>query len=321
MSFAATLQAHRLTLNRATTSMLQVNLGPLCDLACRHCHLEAGPARSSESMRAETAALVLACARRFPFASIDLTGGAPELWPLLPPTVAELAKLTPRLVVRTNLVALARPAAAPLLELYCRHRVVLVASLPALNAGQTDGQRGSGVWDASLAMLRRLNALGYGQPDSGLELDLAANPNGAFLPPGQAQAEQRFRQELARRHAIVFNRLFTFANVPLGRFRAWLEHSGNLTAYQMRLEERFNPATVGGLMCRSQLSVNWDGTLYDCDFHLAAGLPPPTGAHHIRDLHQLPAPGTPIALAEHCFACTAGAGFTCGGSIAAEETG
>jgi len=316
MTFQETLDRHALPLTRDVTTALQVNVGRLCDLACRHCHLEAGPDRQSDMMSAETANAVIACARRFPFASIDLTGGAPELLPQLPQLVAALAPLTPQLILRTNLVALGHPVSSGLPELYRSHRVTLVASLPANNRGQTEAQRGSGVWEESISRLQQLNALGYGHPDSGLELDLAANPTGAFLPVPQAQAEARFRTELQRRYGVVFNHLFTFANVPLGRYRTWLESSGNFADYSARLQESFNPSTLGGLMCRYQLSVDWNGWLYDCDFNLAAGLPQGGRRRHISELEALPASGTPIPVGEHCFACTAGAGFTCGGSIA-----
>jgi radical SAM/Cys-rich protein len=308
-SFSQTLDAHGLTLARGETVTLQVNVGLICDLACRHCHLAAGPARP-ELMSGETVAAVIACARRLPFASIDITGGAPELLPALPQLVSGLAPLTPRLIVRTNLVALARPESAGLLELYRQHRVTLVASLPATNAGQTEAQRGNGVWETSIAMLGELNGIGYGREGTGLELDLVANPAGAFLPPAQDQAERKFRSDLKRRHGITFNNLFTFANVPLGRFRDWLARSGNLDAYLDKLAGSFNPCTLPGLMCRSLISVDWDGYLYDCDFNLAAGLP--HGGHplHVNDLTELPPPGTPIPTGDHCFACTAGSGFT-----------
>jgi radical SAM/Cys-rich protein len=182
--------------------------------------------------------------------------------------------------------------------------------LPAANAAQTEAQRGGGVWEASIAMLQRLNGLGYGMAGSGLELDLVANPTGAFLPAPQGEAEKRFRRDLERRYAISFNHLYTFANVPLGRFRAWLERSGNLDAYLARLEGSFNPCTLPGLMCRSLLSVNWGGFIYDCDFNLAAGLHHGGQRTHIAQLSELPAEGTPIPVDDHCFACTAGSGFS-----------
>jgi radical SAM/Cys-rich protein len=164
-----------------------------------------------------------------------------------------------------------------------------------------------------------LNGIGYGVQGSGLELDLAANPAGAFLPAGQAQVERRFHQELQRRYDITFSNLYTFANVPLGRFRSWLEHSGNLAGYQQKLTESFNPCTLPGLMCRSLISVDWNGFLFDCDFNLAAGLFHGAQKLHISHLTALPVPGTQITLEDHCYSCTAGSGFTCGGSIATQD--
>ena len=316
MTFEETLHSHGLALTRNETNWLQVNVGLACDLACKHCHLEAGPDRN-EMMELETVNDIIACAERFRFDTIDITGGAPELLPHLPRLISGLAPLAGKLVVRTNLVALFQQETEALLELYRSNSVAIVASLPSFATSQTDGQRGSGVCEKSIAVLQHLNRLGYGAPGSGLELDLAVNPTGAFLPVGQEQAEQRFRQELQRRHGIGFNNLFTFANVPLGRFRRWLEQSGNLDGYLVKLKNSFNPCTLSGLMCCSLLSVNWDGYIFDCDFNLAAGLPQGGRRQHISTLQTLPRQGTPIAVGDHCFACTAGAGFTCGGSIAA----
>lgn len=307
--FRETLARHGLALARDLTTALQVNVGLACDLACRHCHLEAGPQRV-EAMPRPVMEAVVDCARRFRFASVDVTGGAPELVPGLDFLLRSLAPLTSRLMVRTNLVALNRGEGRALCELYRDLNVVLVASLPASNASQTEAQRGAGVWEESIAVLKRLNALGYGVPGSPLELDLVSNPSGAFLPPSQQQAEKKFRADLARRHGISFNDLYTFANVPLGRFRSFLERSGNLEGYLSQLAAGFNPCAVAGLMCRNQLSVDWEGRLYDCDFHLAQGLFHRGEERHISSLTELPPPGTPIPAADHCFACTVGAGFT-----------
>ncbi len=316
MTFNETLHQHGLQLTRDTTTTLQINIGRICDLTCRHCHQDAGPTRP-EQMSAETVAAVIATASRLNFATIDITGGAPELLPSLPALIRGVAPLTETLMVRTNLVALSKKANHALPELYRQHRVNLVASLPALSASQTDAQRGKGVWEASIAMLQSLNALGYGQEGSGLVLDLVSNPAGAFLPPGQNQAERRFRQELTRRFDISFNNLLTMTNVPLGRFRSWLETSGNLQEYLDKLAGNFNPATVPGLMCRSFIAVDWDGFLYDCDFNVVTGNHHGHRKLHIAELTELPQPGTPIPVGDYCYACTAGAGFTCGGSIAA----
>ncbi len=307
--FARTLEAQGLALVRAAALTLQVNVGLLCNLACRHCHLEAGPART-EVMSAQTMRQVVEHARRHRYAAIDVTGGAPELAPGIAGFMAELAPLADRVMFRTNLLALDREESQELLDVLVRNKVALVASLPSLSASQAESQRGAGVLDRSLAMLRRLNILGYGQEGSGLDLDLVSNPAGAFLPPAQAAAERRFKADLARRHGIAFNRLYVFANVPLGRYRRWLEASGNYAGYVQRLADAFNPCTLAGLMCRSLVSVGWDGRLYDCDFNQAEGLPMGGVPRHISDLDGPPAAGERIAVGDHCYACTAGAGFT-----------
>ena len=307
--FREVLMRHELQLNRNRTTALQVNVGLNCDLFCRHCHLEAGPDRD-EMMDRATMDAVIDCARRFHFTSIDVTGGAPELVPEVDHLVRSLAALTPRLVLRSNLVALNQGRGPGLCELYRDLKVVLVASLPATNASQTEAQRGAGVWEKSLAALKRLNALGYGVEGSSLELDLVSNPTGAFLPASQQQAEKKFRGDLMRKYGISFNALYTFANVPLGRFKTFLEHSGNLEGYMATLAGGFNPCTVAGLMCRTQLSIDWLGRLHDCDFNLAAGLLHGGQVTFVSALSELPAPGTPIPVGEHCYACTVGSGFT-----------
>ena len=186
-----------------------------------------------------------------------------------------------------------------------------MASFPSLNESQTDSVRGSGVWKKSIAALKLLNEAGYGQTGSGLELHLVSNPAGAFLPPSQAQAGKDLRKRLLTAHGIVFNEFYSFANVPLGRFKHWLEASGNLDNYVRKLASGFNPQTVEGLMCRSLVSVSWDGFLYDCDFHLANGVPlGGRKAVHVSEMANAPAPGSPVAVADYCYACTAGAGFT-----------
>lgn len=307
--FAERLARLGLELRRERTVSLQVNVGLRCDLSCGHCHLEAGP-RRSEVMERPVMDAVVALARRANFASIDITGGAPELVPDLEYLIRSLVPHTGRLVLRTNLVALAGERGEELARLYRELKVVLVASLPASNPKQTEAQRGTGVWEVSLAVLKRLNELGYGREGSALELDLVSNPAGAFLPAGQRGLERKFRDDLRRRYGVSFNALYSFANVPLGRFRSFLERSGNLEGYLATLEGAFNPASLAGLMCRSQLSVDWQGRLYDCDFNLAAGLPLLDGPRLVAELEALPAPGSRVAVGEHCYACTAGTGFT-----------
>lgn len=308
-AFAETLAGHGVVLARGRTLTLQVNVGRLCNLACRHCHLEAGPARP-EIMSRQTMAQVIACARRFSFAAIDITGGAPEMNPHLLELIEGLAPHAPRLILRSNLVAMQGERQEALLDLCRRQRLVIVASFPAINEAQAESQRGAGSFQASLAMLRRLNALGYGQSGTGLELNLVSNPTGAFMPGGQQALEARFRQVLRQKWAIEFNQLFSFANVPLGRFKHWLLAAGNYDDYMASLARSFNPEAVDGVMCRSLISVAWDGFLYDCDFNQALDLPMGGVRRHLTELARLPEAGALVAVSDHCYACTAGAGFT-----------
>lgn len=305
--FRQSLAHHGIELTRGQTTTLQVNVGLICNQACHHCHLEAGPDRR-EVMDARTMAAVVACADRFRFRVIDITGGAPELNPNLGELIERLSPLAPRLMLRSNLTALAGGNRDFLMDLCRDNGVVIVASLPSLNEAQAESQRGRSVFRKSIATLRRLSAMGYGR--SHLELDLVVNPTGAFLPPSQEQTARRFREVLERKWGITFNHLFAFANAPLGRFRHWLERSGNLETYMARLAAGFNPCAVPGLMCRTMISVSWDGFLFDCDFNLARALPLGGRRTHISELGDLPAPGAPIAVSDHCYTCTAGAGFT-----------
>jgi len=307
--FRLTLAKHGLTLDRQRTATLQINVGLLCNQRCRHCHFSAGPDRR-ESMRSETVNEVIAYARGSHFDAIDITGGAPELNPNLVTLIEKLSPLAPRIMLRSNLTALNGATRNHLVDLFKDHRVVVVASFPSTNESQADSQRGGGVFQESISTLKKLNAMGYGQDGSGLELDLVSNPTGAFLPSSQAQTETRFHQVLEQKRGISFNNLSNFANVPLGRFRQWLFQSGNLEKYIEKLASSFNPCAVEGLMCRTLVSVSWDGYLYDCDFNLARGLFMGGRKIHISEMSGPPEPGSPIAVADHCYTCTAGAGFT-----------
>ncbi|MBI4763787.1 MAG: arsenosugar biosynthesis radical SAM protein ArsS [Deltaproteobacteria bacterium] len=307
--FPQTLMKNKLSLERGKTTTLQINVGLLCNQSCHHCHLSAGPNRK-EIMDSETAEAVISYAQRGHFEVIDLTGGAPELNPNIFRLVEGLSPLTSRLLVRSNLTALKVTAGDILVDFYKRHGVVLIASFPTLLEGQTDSQRGSGIFKDSIEVLNKLNSLGYGQEGAGLELDLVTNPTGAFLPSSQSQAEKRFREVLQQKWGIVFNQLFSLANVPLGRFRQWLIQSGNLERYLEKLASYFNACALEGVMCKTLVSVSWDGTLYDCDFNLALGLHLGGKKIHVSEMPGPPKPGSPIAVADHCYACTAGMGFT-----------
>ncbi len=307
--FSVMLEQNGLELRRGQTRVLQINVGYLCNQSCRHCHLECGP-NCREIMDTRTMDEVVAFVRSSAFQAADITGGAPELNPGLPDLILKLAPLVPRLMLRSNLTAVAEERRDALLELCRDHRVVLIASFPAVNAAQLEAQRGKGVWEKSVTTLKKLNALGYGDPASGLEIHLVSNPTGAFLPTPQAQAEKRFRRDLSRKFGIVFNNLYTFANVPLGRFRHWLQESGNYQGYMQRLVTSFNPCAVDGLMCRTQVSVSWDGYLFDCDFNLADRMFLGGQETRVGQLDGPPPADSPIMVSDHCYACTAGSGFT-----------
>lgn len=307
--FARNLVRHGLGLVREDTQTLQVNVGLLCNQTCGHCHLNAGPGRK-EVMSRQTVDQVAAWAGRVSFQTIDVTGGAPEMNPEIEYIVATFSALAPKLIFRSNLSALNSGGRENLMNLLKSRQVTIVASFPSLNEAQADAQRGGGIFKASIAALETLNTLGYGHPETGLELNLVSNPTGAFPAPNQEQAEERFRRTLDRKWGIVFNHLFSFSNAPLGRFRRWLERSGNLAAYLKKLSDGFNPCAVEGVMCRTLVSVSWDGYLYDCDFNLARGLPMGRRRVHVTEMDGRPEPGSPIATGDHCYTCTFGAGFT-----------
>jgi len=308
-TFQAILEKHDLHLTREKTHTLQANTGLLCNQACKHCHLSAGPGKR-EIMNQDIVTDVLAYAQRVAFQVIDVTGGAPELNPYIRELIEGAAKAAPRVMFRSNLSALNDGHHDDLMDLLADRQVVIVASFPSLNELQTDAQRGGGIFEVSIDALKELNALGYGMTGSGLELNLVSNPAGAFLPPAQEQIETRFKDQLARKWGVHFNQLFSFANVPLGRFREWLIASGNFDTYMNKLKSAFNPCAVAGLMCRNIVSVSWDGYLFDCDFNLACGLHLGGGKVHVSEMEDMPEPGSTIAVADHCYTCTAGSGFT-----------
>ena len=308
-SFASLLAGRGLHLLRGEATVLQVNMGLVCNQACRHCHLEAGPDRE-ELMDLETINAVVAFAGRNRFRVIDITGGAPELNPNLSVMLEKCADLAPRVILRSNLTAMEEGERKSLIDICSRRQIIIIASFPSLNKVQFESQRGAGVFEKSISTLRLLNARGYGSAGSELELNFVVNAAGAFLPQSQAQAEKRFRIELERKWNITFNNLYTFANAPLGRFRRWLEATGNLEGYMKKLSTSFNPCTIEELMCRTLLSVAWDGHLFDCDFNLAKRLYMGGRKTHITEIDSPPPAGSPVAVADHCYACTAGSGFT-----------
>jgi len=307
--FHLILSRQGIQLKRGQTNALQVNTGLVCNQACRHCHLNAGPGNTA-NMNRETLGAVMAYAERCRFEVIDITGGAPELNPHIRELIERASRLAPRVMFRSNLSALNDGRRNDLMHLLKKNRVVIVASFPSLNASQADAQRGDGIFEISIDALKKLNNLGYGMDGSGLELNLVSNPSGAFLPPSQEQMETRFHHQMARKWDIHFNNLFNFANVPLGRFRDWLIQSGNFAGYMEKLSSAFNPCAVPGVMCRTMVSVSWDGYLFDCDFNLARRLHMGGKKMHVSKMSALPEAGSMIATADHCYTCTAGSGFT-----------
>lgn len=293
-----------------TLSVLQINLGRLCNLACKHCHVEAGPERT-EVMERPVMEACLRLLEQNAFETVDLTGGAPEMNPHFRWFVAECAKRCAHVIVRTNLVILQEPGYTDLPEFYREHRINVVCSLPHYTAKSTDRMRGDQVFSRSVAVLRQLNELGYGG-EEGLVLDVVYNPGGAFLPPAQAAMEAEYRDHLLREYGVIFSHLYTITNNPIGRFGAFLERSGNLEDYLCKLHGAFNAGTLECMMCRSQVSVGWDGKLYDCDFNQAAGISV-AGGETVFDWAQGGIAPRKICFGRHCYACTAGQGSSCGG--------
>lgn len=301
---------------RATgISVLQINVGKLCNQTCRHCHVDAGPDRTEQLSR-ETAELCIRALAHTDIPTVDLTGGAPELNPNFRWLVEQAHALGRHVIDRCNLSVLLLPSQADLGGFLARHHVEVVASLPYYRASQTDAQRGEGIFEKSLEGLRLLNQLGYGIPGSGLTLNLVHNPVGAFLPHNQTAVEAQFRKELASRYGVAFNHLYSIANMPISRFLEFLLESGNYEGYMERLANAFNPAAAAAVMCRSMISVGWDGMLYDCDFNQMLDLPLTTGVpRHIRDFDGVQLAPRQIVTGNHCYGCTAGSGSSCTGSV------
>lgn len=291
--------------------VMQINVGRLCNLACRHCHVEAGPARTEVMDRSVMEACLRVC-REQKVETIDITGGAPEMNPDFEWLVEEACRICGHVIVRTNLVILDEEKYSHLPAFYADHKVEVVCSLPYYRAKEVDRVRGDGTFDTGIQVIRRLNELGYGK-GNGLVLNMVYNPAGAFFPPEQRAMEKEYKERLGADFGIVFDHLFTITNNPMGRFRTFLEKSGNLEGYMKKLSAAFNAATIPGLMCRSQLSVRYDGKLYDCDFNQAADLRE-EGGRTIFDLEGRPLSKRKIYFADHCYGCTAGQGSSCGGA-------
>ena len=296
--------------------ILQINVTRQCNLSCRHCHVEAGPDRS-ERMDRNTLELCLQAADTHPIGTVDITGGAPELHPDLPWFLEQAVRAGRRVIVRSNLVILQDLKYAFFLDLYARLGIEVVGSVPDYRLDRAERQRGKNTFLQAIAAIRELNRRGYGMPGSGLILSLVHNPSGAYLPAGQASLEHEYRVRLREAHGIEFNRLYCLTNCPVGRYLDYLVSSDNFDDYMCTLRHAFNPAAVQNVMCRTTLSVGWDGRLFDCDFNQMLDLPVNSGApKHIRDFDFNKLASREIMIMDHCFACTAGAGSSCQGELA-----
>ncbi len=298
--------------------IFQINMGKKCNQACRHCHVEAGPLRE-ETAGLETLEICLDIIKKSAIPTVDITGGAPEMNPNFRWFVEETSKQGCHIIDRCNLTILLEPGYEDLAEFLKEHKVEIVSSLPFYTSQKVDGVRGRGVFQKSIDALKRLNRLGYGIPASGLILNLVYNPSGAFLPPPQHVIEADYRRELKDRFGISFNSLFTIANMPIGRFKDFLERTGNYESYLQKLISNFNPKAAAGVMCKYTLSVGWDGQLYDCDFNQMLNMNCDHGAPtHISEFDLQKLSARQIVTGLHCYGCTAGGGSSCGGAVVNE---
>jgi radical SAM/Cys-rich protein len=305
-------------INRRPTATLQLNLGYRCNIACIHCHVNAGPTRK-EMMDRATIELALDVAKQRGIRTLDLTGGSPEMNPDFRWLVEQARAAGMHVMDRLNPTIAEHEGFDWVPEFLAAQRVEVIASLPCYTETTVDTQRGDGVYASSVRVLQRLNALGYGQPGSGLELNLVYNPSGAFLPGPQAGLEADYKRRLGEEHGIVFNHLYTLANLPVQRFGSWLQSKGQFDSYLALLQQKHSDANLDRVMCRDLISVDWQGYLYDCDFNQMLKLPlsGDPARPHLRDLLTADPVGKPIRVAGHCFGCTAGQGSSCGGALAA----
>ncbi len=295
--------------------VMQVNLGYRCFMACRHCHVQAGPNRT-ELMERENIDRVLEALKKHPSMVLDLTGGSPELNPHFKHLVREARILGRHVMCRSNLTIFFEDIGQELPGFYRDQAVEITASLPCYTEETVDAIRGRGTFQKSIMALRKLNDLGFGGKSSNLKLNLVYNPEGPFLPPTESTLEEAYKKELQERYNITFNRLFAFSNMPVGRYRDHLVRTGHFEKYMGTLRKAFRLETVQGIMCRHLINIRWDGRLFDCDFnqalelHLVEGVP-----QHIREFDTDALSSREVRIGDHCFGCTAGQGFTCGGAI------
>jgi radical SAM/Cys-rich protein len=308
-------------IRRDRLQTLQVNLGYLCNLSCVHCHVNAGPKRR-EIMERNTIDEIIDFVARENVATVDLTGGAPEMNPHFRYLVEMLRKRDTHIIDRCNLTVLEQDGLTDMAEFLARHRVEITASLPCYLEENVDRQRGKGVFTSSVQVLRRLNGLGYGQPGSNLVLNLVYNPQGAVLPPPQEPLRTAYSRHLKEQFGVVFNNLFTLTNMPIQRFGSTLITQGTFEPYMSLLRASYRAENLASVMCRSTLSVDWQGYVYDCDFNQMLNLPLGDRTQpkiHIREIKASELEHRPIHVADHCYGCTAGQGSSCGGALGKPE--
>ncbi|HEB97991.1 MAG TPA: radical SAM/Cys-rich domain protein [Thiotrichales bacterium] len=304
-------------IRRDALETLQVNLGYRCNQSCLHCHVNAGP-RREEMMSGEVVEQVLAFLERSGVRRLDITGGAPELNPHFRRLVKGARALGAHVIDRCNLTILEEPGQGDLADFLAAHQVEIVASLPCYLKENVEAQRGAGVYELSIQGIRRLNALGYGREGSGLTLNLMYNPGGPHLPPPQPALEEDYRRRLGGEHGVVFNRLYTLTNMPIMRFGSTLVSRGQFEDYMKLLRDNFCPDNLKTVMCRTLISIDWQGYVYDCDFNQMLDMPLRLGGRRRVQLRELDAEAlrdNPIVVADHCYGCTAGQGSSCGGAL------
>lgn len=318
--FDSTLNHHGTPLTRSKPEILQLNIGKLCNLTCVHCHVNAGPARK-EIMTGETVDRILEWFEKTDIPTLDLTGGTPEMIPDFQRLVETVRSFDQprRVMTRLNATIINEPGFEWVPEFHAKHKVAIIASMPCYSPDNVNEQRGDGVFDSSISAFQKLNALGYGR-DPELELNFVYNPNGAFLPPDQAELEADYKAEMKKHFDIDFHNLYAIANIIIGRYASYLKRNKQLTEYQILLKEAFNPATVSSLMCRNTINSSWLGEVFDCDFNQMLKMPTRSLESGeplmVWDIDPSTFSDIPIKTAQHCYACTAGSGSSCGGALA-----
>ncbi|MCH2197242.1 MAG: arsenosugar biosynthesis radical SAM protein ArsS [Flavobacteriales bacterium] len=314
-SFESTLRKHQIELKRKEIKILQVNIGKLCNLACLHCHVEAGPKRT-ENMVRKTVNRILDLLRQEPqIHTVDITGGAPEMNENFRYFVSEIRKMGKEVIDRCNLTVFFEPGQEDTIQFLASQKVKVVASLPCYLSDNVDKQRGKGTFVKSIDALQQMNDLGYGKPGSGLELDLVYNPVGEHLPPGQVKLQEDYKVYLKDNFNIEFNQLYTITNMPIKRYAHMLEREGKMVEYMQLLINAFNPRAAEAVMCTELISISYDGQIYDCDFNQMLEIPLNWKDRTVFNIESFSSLEEDIAFDNHCFGCTAGAGSSCAGAI------